>query len=105
MPWESRGKARYYYRSEWSVGRSVRRYAGCGPVGLLAEQIDEQARERREARAKVLRDEAARLEGPEAAIGALNAACGLVVRAALTAAGFHRLDYSAWRRRRARSES
>jgi hypothetical protein len=98
MAWERRGAARYYYGAVWA-GRTEKRYFGRGPAGELAAQLDEQAREGREARAGVLRAEAARLAPPEAALRALDDASDLMIRAALTARGFHRSNYGPWRRR------
>ena len=100
MPWETRGERRYFYRSRWVGGRSVRRYIGRGPAGELAERLDQEARLRRAAEAEALRVEQARLEPPEGALRALDAACSLLIEATLTAAGFHRPNYGAWRRRR-----
>jgi hypothetical protein len=102
MPWQKRGRIRYFVRSVWVGGRTETRYFGRGPAGLLAEQIDEQARERREAQAAAIRSEAARLAPSAAANRALDDACDLTIRATLLAAGFHRPNYSPWRRRRAR---
>jgi hypothetical protein len=105
MSWQRRGRAYYFVRSAWVDGRSETRYFGRGAAGELAAHLDEQDRQRREARAESLRAEADRLELPEAAARALDAACGLMADAALTSAGFHRQNYCPWRRRRARSES
>ena len=41
MVWEQVGSRRYYYRSQWVKGRSVRRYVGTGLVAELAAAADE----------------------------------------------------------------
>jgi hypothetical protein len=99
MAWERRGQEHYYYVAVWA-GRTEKRYFGRGPAGELASQLDEQARERREAQATVLRAEATRLAPPEAALRSRDDACALIIRASLTAGGFHRPNYCSWRRRR-----
>jgi hypothetical protein len=100
--WESRGGARYYYRSEWTDGRSVKRYLGRGPLGELAGYFDELARQRELAQYEALRVEVARLGPPRAAMRSLDVACRLLIEATLLANDYHRTSYH-WRSRRARS--
>jgi hypothetical protein len=99
MAWERRGKAYFYYRSVWANGRTEKRYFGRGPVGELADYFDDMARRRERSRSEALRAEVARLGPAEAALGALEIACSLIVGATLTAAGFHRPKLGPWRRR------
>lgn len=104
MGWAQRGKKRYYYHSGWSNGRPVKTYYGSGEVGeAAAAEIEVQRLQRRQLR-----------EAQRAADAQLAAACKLakqfsrqcdsIVAATLTAAGFHRPDYKAWRRRRVRHD-
>ena len=102
MAWASRPGGTYYYRNQWVDGRAVTRYLGRGPAAELAAGLDALARQRRRDEAEALRAERARLGPPEAALAALEAACKLMVEAGLTAAGYHRPNYGAWRRRRVR---
>lgn len=104
MAWASRPGGTYYYRNEWVDGRVVTRYFGRGPAAELAAGLDALARQRRRDEAEALRAEQARLRPLEAALAALDAACDLMVEAELTAAGYHRPNYGAWRRRRVRDD-
>jgi hypothetical protein len=104
MAWETRGRngRRYYYSARWSGGRSLKHYFGNGPLAELAAEFDAEARRQRVAEADAVQAERSRLEPAERAMRALDAACELMLAATLTAAGYHRENYSAWRRRRAR---
>jgi hypothetical protein len=97
MPWDQVGRRRYYYRSEWVSGQSVRRYVGTGAVAEMAASADELRRLRRAIEARLLRDETARREEAEAPLHKLCAVTDVLTRAALVAAGYHRHDRGTWR--------
>jgi hypothetical protein len=98
VAWEARGGGRYYYKVSRDGGRIRRLYLGNGPVAELAARDAELRRAERRARAR----SQARLEAAEAASRELVELADLLARAALVAAGYHRHDRGAWRRRRER---
>ena len=101
MAWEARNGVRYYYAASCREGRVCKHYLGRGPAAeLAAAAFDDAAAVRVEAAAR-LDAEGGRLRAPEWALEALDEACDTLAAAALTAAGYHRANYSAWRRRRA----
>src|SRR3954471_5309859 len=100
MPWEQVGRRRYYYRSEWSAGRPVRRYAGTGPAAELAAAADDLRRLGRAIAARERQAEQGRRRDAEAPLRELCEVTDLLAQAALVAAGYHRHDRGAWRRRR-----
>jgi hypothetical protein len=98
MGWEQRGKRRYYYRSHWENGRTVKEYFGSGEVAEAVAEYD--------ARMAALRDcdraerlhtqiELARLDAELEHIDQLARAA---LHAAMTAAGFH-WHRGAWRKK------
>lgn len=100
MAWEARGDRRYFRRSVRD-GRRVRSiYIGTGPVAELVAQADELLRAEREARRRARQAERDRLDEADAHLDRLDALADLLTRAELTAAGYHRHDRGAWRRRR-----
>jgi hypothetical protein len=100
MPWEQVGRRRYYYRSLWVSGRPVRRYMGTGPAAELAAAVDDLRRLERAVADREREAEQARLRQAEAPLLKLCVATDLLARSALVAAGYHRHDRGAWRRRR-----
>ena len=101
MGWERRPGGNYYYRSiRTGDGHVGKRYFGNGVAAEVAAGLDAEARARRRAEAEAARSLRERLATPDAAMAALDAACALALEAALVSAGFHRQNYSAWRRRR-----
>src|SRR3954468_6403711 len=99
IAWEKRPTGWFYYRSERRGDRVVKRYVGRGEVARIAAEIDREVRAGREADARAFRELVARLAPPEDEMRALDCACDLSVEAALTAAGFHRPNHGAWRRK------
>lgn len=55
MPWKTRGKQRYYYRSVWRDGRGHSQYVGGGEVGRLAAELDQKQQELRTRNSEVRR--------------------------------------------------
>ena len=99
MPLERRGSRAYYYRGERHGSKVVRRYVGCGEVAEMAAAVDELSRLERAAADRLREQERQRLLAAE---GPLLELCGLaeaLAHAALLAAGYHRHDRGAWRRR------
>ena len=99
MGWEDRRGAGYYYRGARVGGRVVKTYFGRGAVARVAEQLDAEDRRRRAAEREALAAERARRAPAEAALKALDAACGLRLEATLLAAGCRWHNYS-WRGKR-----
>jgi hypothetical protein len=102
MSWEQRGDKRYYYRHQWIDGHSVRSYQGAGEVGEMAATADALRRVEKEIEARQQRQEQERRSAAEAPLAQLCAQTDELVHGALLAAGYHRHDRGAWRRRRER---
>ena len=100
MGWEVRGSRRYYTRTRRAGGRLVREYVGTGPVAEMAAAADAVRQAQRRAEAEARRAERARWEAALAPLEELCLASDLLVRASLTAAGYHQHDRGEWRRRR-----
>ena len=66
MVWEQVGGRRYYYRSQWIAGRSVRRYVGTGPVAEMAAAADDLRKLRRVIADRELKAEQTRRHQAEA---------------------------------------
>ena len=99
MVWEQVGRRRYYYRSRWVAGRSVRRYVGTGPVAELAAAADDLRKLRRVIADREQKTEQARWQ---AALGPLMDLCsgtGLLVKATFFCAGYYLHARSSWRRK------
>jgi hypothetical protein len=90
MAWEQVGRRRYYYRSQWVKGRSVRRYVGTGPVAELAAAADELRRLERAVAARQRQAERARVREVDRAVLRLFTLAGLVASAALVARGLYK---------------
>ena len=106
MTWETRkGNGRYYTRTHrLPGGRRVREYVGSGALAELLAQLDAQQREEQALEEQMAAEEQAerdayytRLFGP---LNALEAATGVLVREALTAAGYVQHERGEWRRPR-----
>jgi hypothetical protein len=102
MGWDS---GRYYSRSKKVNGRVVREYIGSGYLAELIAEMDILARERRLLDAEERRREKAELASLDAAMKALEEKTDLVVRAALTAAGYRQHKRGEWRKQRERANT
>jgi hypothetical protein len=100
MGWEQRGNRSYYYRSVRSGRRVIKEYAGGGLMGVLAEDIEVEQREKRTDEADRRRRERAKWAALEQPARELDDLADLLTAATLTMAGFHRHDRGEWRRRR-----
>jgi hypothetical protein len=101
MGWEPRPGGYYLYKSTRRPDGRVRKlYLGNGPAARAIAELDAEARARRRAEAEALAAERAQLAPAEEATAALDRACQLALEATLTAAGYRRHNYGAWRRRR-----
>ena len=96
MGWE-RG---YYYRVRKVRGRVEREYIGRGLIGQLAAQIDEDRRADREKRRAALKAQMAAMSELEQQVVGAYARTDLIVRAALTAAGYRQHKRGEWRKKR-----
>src|SRR4051812_8211975 len=97
MGFDRRG---YYYRSVRDGDRVRRVYLGKGPAAQLgALLVEERAAECR-ARSHAWLAREADLAGPDDRLLQLSELADRMTRATLLAAGYHRHDRGAWRRRR-----
>jgi hypothetical protein len=100
MPWEKRGRNRYYVRHRHIAGKMQRTYFGRGPEAELAAALDEQKQVDRQARWEAQRVESARLQDLIDAVHALSTFAETMSLAALITAGYRQHDRGQWRRRR-----
>src|SRR5215216_1656535 len=101
MGWESRdGRGRYYTHSRKEGGRVVREYYGTGTLGEVAASVDAQIRQERLALTRARQQLRDRLDAADALAASADALAGLLARACLLAAGYHRHDRGRWRRRK-----
>jgi hypothetical protein len=101
MPWEYRGAHAYFYRSRRAEGgKIVREYLGRGQAAEAA------AREIEQRRARADEDRKAELALRQSFLvddslaESLDATASLALTAKLQAEGFHRPNYTVWRRKR-----
>jgi hypothetical protein len=99
MPWEQRGKHRYFYQTRRRNGRQQRYYLGRGPEAELAAAAIELRRAQREADRAAARAREERWQEAELALAEMSIISDLLVRAALYAAGYHQHARGDWRRR------
>lgn len=104
MAFETRraGGAGYFYlsRRDPTMGKVVKQYLGRGAKAeAAAGALDERRKRRAEERLAVDRRRA-ELQAADGVMAELEAAAVILMEAALYAAGFHRANYSRWRRRR-----
>ena len=97
MGFDRRG---YYYRSVRDGDRVRRVYIGKGPAAQLSARLVEQRRSERRAVSRAWRAREAALAGPDDRLRQLSELADGMARATLLAAGYHRHDRGAWRRRR-----
>ncbi len=97
MAWERRGSGTlFFYHNRKVDGRVVRHYHGCGPQAQLAADLIVEARDRKAALVKALKNEQEHRESLGGAMDRLDAGCELMLAARLLTDG--KLD--ARRRRR-----
>ena len=95
MPWERRGRKRYYYRKVRLGDRVVSEYVGAGADASLAASVDTLQRNRRRAAA----GQWAAHHALDARLAALCDLADALVWGALLAAGF-RTHKGQWRKKR-----
>lgn len=100
MAWEQRGSQSYYYRSVRSGTKVMKEYAGGGLTGALAEEFDQEQREKRMHERARREKERATWKALERCATALDDIAELLMTATITANGYHRHDRGEWRRRR-----
>jgi hypothetical protein len=103
MAWESRGpKGRQYlYLSvRDDSSRVVKRYVGNGVQAQRAAEALADRRNRREADRQAVLDAQSRLLGADKLLTDLDEAATVLLEAFLLSEGFHRINYSRWRRNR-----
>jgi len=100
MAWETRESGRYYYRSQRVNGHVVKRYVGAGVVAEAMADLDAMERKQREQERAKMNAQRNRISALDHRIGTLSRAVDAAVAQVLTAAGYHRHDRGAWRKRR-----
>lgn len=105
MAFETRkaGGTRYFYlsRRDPLTGRVRKEYLGTGPKADAAAQALAACRQQRADERRAIERLGAELRSADALTAELDEAATLVMEAALLSAGFHRANYSKWRKRRA----
>jgi hypothetical protein len=104
MAFETRrpGGTGYFYlsRRDPTTGKVVKQYLGRGvKAEAAAKALDERRKRRADERLAVERKRA-ELHALDGVMAELETAAVTLMEAALLAAGFHRANYSRWRRRR-----
>ena len=99
MVWEQVGSRRYYYRSQWVKGRSVRRYVGTGPVAELAAAADDLRKLKRVIADREQKAEQARWQTALSPLIGLCSGTGLLVKTTLLGAGYSQHARSSWRKK------
>ena len=100
MGWERRHGGTYYYRTVRRGGRVEKDYFGCGVAARAAAGLDAEAGRLRRSEAEAVRSRRGGSPRSRGSWRRSNAACTLMLEATLVGAGYHRQNYSAWRRRR-----
>lgn len=104
MAFESRkesGVYMYLSRRDSSTGRVKKVYLGRGPKADAAAMELAARRRQREADRQALEAARAELKAVDTLMHELNEAATVLLEATLSAAGFHRVNYGPWRKRRA----
>ena len=105
MAWETRKRGGpYYTRSRREGGRVVRDYLGRGETAHLIARMDELDRQQQEDERETERRLRQEIEAREREVGAQFAEVEAVLRQVLEAAGYHRHNRGAWRKRRDRHQ-
>jgi hypothetical protein len=100
MAWVQRGERRYYYRTLWINGAPRKIYMGTEDVGAKAAEDDAQRRRVRLLEQQQLAAKLEKLSEDIASADVYGDQAGLLIRAALVAAGFHQHARGKWRKRR-----
>ncbi|MBA4192930.1 MAG: hypothetical protein C0467_33655 [Planctomycetaceae bacterium] len=97
------GGTGYFYlsRRDPTTGKVVKQYVGTGPKADAAAKALAARRQQRVTERLAVERLGAKLRPADALMAELDEAATLVMEAALLAAGFHRVNYSRWRKRRA----
>jgi hypothetical protein len=99
MAWETRGRTRYFYRSQ-RVGNAVRKvYIGSGNVAKQAAEKDTAAKAKRAAQEVELAELQATLAGLDQTAAEVETGVELLTEAALLSMGFHQ-HRGQWREHR-----
>ena len=101
MAWEQVGRRRYYYRSQWVAGQSVRRYIGTGLVAELAAAADDLRKLKRAIEAREQKAEQARWQTTQCPLLNLCTGANLLTKATLLCAGFCQHARTSWRKKHA----
>lgn len=100
MAWATRGTRKYYYRNQRTATGIVTEYLG---KGRKAEEAARQIEERRQAAVEErsrLYDEQAQLREVDVLMRSLQSEFRLLLRATLTANGYHQSTSREWRKKR-----
>jgi len=104
MAWEKRKNGRlYYYRATREGKRVVKQYVGTGPAAEAAAQADAERRAARAARRQAEQQQREAYSAAAEQVAAFGSQVNLLMEAGLLAAGYHRHDRGAWRKRRGKA--
>ncbi|MBN9520692.1 hypothetical protein J0H58_19605 [bacterium] len=98
MGWEQRGNRRHYYTARRVGGRVVKEYVP-DAVAPLAAQLAAEQRAERDAERAAIAQARAELDALADVVAPLDELAGLLHRAAMIAAGYHK-HKGQWRKRR-----
>jgi hypothetical protein len=105
MSWETPGGRRYYFTAKKVNGRVVKRYVGAGELAGAMAGLEALDRERRQEQRAAVKAERDRLDALDQSVADFSGAVDAAVTKVLTAAGYHRHDRGAWRKRRQKGSS
>lgn len=97
MSWDSRG---YYYRSRRMNGQVTREYIGKGEIAEFIAEGDAIERELKFLQRSIWVAEKQEMEGIDAQMRELDGIAMKIIKAAMTAAGYHQHKRGEWRRKR-----
>ena len=104
MAWLTKGIRRYYYRKSKVAGKVISQYIGGGVFGELAERVDAQDRQQRQAEREAERRRREEQADLDAQIDAIGERLQELVTAALVASGY-RQHKRQWRLQRGAEHS
>jgi hypothetical protein len=104
MPWETRRKGRFYYRSRRENGRPIKQYLGRGPAAARAAAAIETKAAERLAEQKAIAEFTNQMEPGDRALDGVDRYLEMLTEGTLLASGY-REHKGSWRKTRVNQES